>query len=78
MSITRIYFIYKHNNNKCLLIIIIIFNFHIYTKNKREKSHIMLNELSTTVKGEFLIFYFLYVRRVINYCQGVTQIYSVE
>ena len=43
MSITRIYSIYKHNNNKCLLIIIIIINFHIYTKNKREKSHIMLN-----------------------------------
>ncbi len=42
MSITRIYSIYKHNNNKCLIIII---NFHIYTKNKREKSHMMLNFL---------------------------------
>ena len=45
MSITRIYSIYKHNNNKCLIIIIIIINFHIYTKNKREKSHMMLNFL---------------------------------
>ena len=29
--------IFKHNNNKCLLKIIIIINFHIYTKNKIEK-----------------------------------------
>jgi hypothetical protein len=46
MSNNRIYSIYKHNNNKCLLINITIINFYIYTKNKREKkNHIMLNFL---------------------------------
>ncbi len=46
MSNTRIYFIYKHNNNKCLLINITIINFYIQTKYKREKkNHIMLNFL---------------------------------
>ena len=34
MSNSIIYFIYKYNNNKCLLIII---NFHIITKYKRQK-----------------------------------------
>jgi hypothetical protein len=44
MSNNRIYSIYKHNNNKCLLINITIINFYIYTKNKREKkNYIMLN-----------------------------------
>ena len=38
MSNIRIYSIYKHNNNKFLLIIIIIINFHIKTKNKKEKN----------------------------------------
>ena len=37
MSNNRIYSIYKHNNNKCILINITIINFYIYTKNKREK-----------------------------------------
>ena len=37
MYTTRIYSIYKHNNNKYFLLIIIIINFHIQTKNKREK-----------------------------------------
>ena len=43
MSNSRIYSIYKHNNNKCLLINITIINFYFLTKNKREKNHIMLN-----------------------------------
>ena len=34
MSNTRIYSIYKHNENKCLLIIIIIINFHYKQKMK--------------------------------------------
>ena len=30
-------FLYKHNQNNCLLITIITIKFHIYTQNKREK-----------------------------------------
>ena len=39
-----LFHIFKHNYNKCLLVIIIIINVHILKKYKREKkNHIILN-----------------------------------
>ena len=56
MSNTRIYSIYKHNNNKCLLINITIINFYIQTKKNSQKKKNKRQKIKEKKKSYYVKF----------------------